>query len=115
MQAIENDDFDSYWTETSVAESLLEYISMDYDGLAKTVADLIGGGRVGINTKGFANDLATFRGKDDIMTLLIHLGYLAYDEESKSVYIPNEEIQMDLRMLSIFPRKILHCRFSLLN
>jgi len=62
MQAIHNDDFDSYWTQTSVAE-------------------------------GFANDLVTFRNRDDILTLLIHLGYLAYDEETQSVYIPTEEIR----------------------
>ena len=110
MQAIENDDFDSYLprhaggssgggpscrTETSAAESLLDYISKGYHGLSKTIAELIGGVEVKVDTIGFANDLVTFRGKDDVLTLLIHLGYLAYHDETRTVSIPNEEIRME--------------------
>lgn len=95
MEAIRNDDFDSYWTQTSAAESLIGYISLDFDGLSRTVAELIGGGEVKVNTKGFANDLVTFRNRDDVLTLLIHLGYLAYDEATEKVRIPNEEIRME--------------------
>ena len=46
---------------------------------------------------GFANDLTTFRGKDDVLTLMIHLGYLAYDSEKKTVRIPNEEIRREFQ------------------
>lgn len=99
MQAIENDDFDSYWTETSAAEGLMEYISQDYNGLTKTIAELIAGIEVQVNTKGFANDLTTFKSKDDVLTLLIHLGYLAYDSEKKTVHIPNEEIRQEFQKL----------------
>lgn len=95
MQAIDNGDFDSYWTETSAAESLLGYISMGYSGLSRTVAELIGGVEVRVNTNGFANDLVTFKSRDDVLTLLIHLGYLAYHERTKTVQIPNEEIRME--------------------
>lgn len=95
MEAIRNDDFDSYWTQTSAAESLMGYISQDFDGLSRTLAELIGGGEVKTDTKGFANDLVTFRNRDDVLTLLIHLGYLAYDEASGKVHIPNEEIRME--------------------
>ncbi len=95
MKAARNGDFDSYWTETSAAEGLLEFISKDYNGLAKTIAELIGGVDVKVNTTGFANDLTTFRGKDDVLTLMIHLGYLAYDSVHKTVRIPNEEIKQE--------------------
>lgn len=95
MKALRNDDFDSYWTQTSAAESLMEYISLDYDGLSKTIAELIGGIEVEVDTSGFSNDLVTFRSKDDVLTLLIHLGYLAYDKESEKVHIPNEEIKRE--------------------
>ena len=95
MKAIRNDDFDSYWTETSAAVSLMGYISLDFDGLSKTVAELIGGISIKVDTKGFANDLVTFRNKDDVLTLLIHLGYLAYNEETQTVHIPNEEIRRE--------------------
>jgi len=97
MQAIENDDFDSYWTETSAAEGLMEYISKPYNGLTKTIAELIGGVSVKVDTMGFANDLRTFRGKDDVLTLMIHLGYLAYNAETKTVHIPNEEIKLEFQ------------------
>ncbi len=96
-QAIENDDFDSYWTETSAAEGLLDYISKDYHGLTKTIAELIGGVMVKVNTTGFSNDLTTFKGEDDVLTLLIHLGYLAYDSENKTARIPNEEIKREFQ------------------
>lgn len=97
MQAVDNDDFDSYWTETSAAEGLMDYISKDYNNLTKTIAELIGGVEVSVNTLGFANDLTTFKGKDDVLTLLVHLGYLAYDSEKKTVHIPNEEIRLEFQ------------------
>ena len=37
----------------------------------------------------------TFRNRDDVLTLLIHLGYLAYDEETGKAHIPNEEIRRE--------------------
>ena len=95
MKAIRNDDFDSYWTKTSAAESLMGYISLDFDGLGKTVSELVGGVEAKVDTKGFANDLVTFRDRDDVLTLLIHLGYLAYDQIEQKVRIPNEEIRLE--------------------
>ena len=97
MQAIYNDDFDSYWTETSAAEGLMSYISKPYNGMTKTIAELIGGVDVSVDTAGFANDLVTFRGRDDVLTLMIHLGYLAYDSEKKTAHIPNEEIRLEFQ------------------
>ncbi|MCI9151301.1 MAG: AAA family ATPase, partial [Lachnospiraceae bacterium] len=95
MKAIRYGDFDSYWTQTSAAESLAGYVSLDYDGLSKTVTELIGGGRVPVDTYGFSNDLVTFRNRDDVLTLLIHLGYLAYEDENGTARIPNEEIRQE--------------------
>ena len=95
MKAVRNDDFDSYWTQTSAAESLMGYINLDFDGLGRTVSELVGGVETKVDTKGFANDLVTFRDRDDVLTLLIHLGYLAYDETTQRARIPNEEIRME--------------------
>ena len=97
MEDIENNEFDSYWRESSAAKELLDYISKDYNGLTKTIAELIGGVEVKVNTKGFANDLTTFHGKDDVLTLMIHLGYLAYDSDHNTVRIPNEEIRLEFQ------------------
>ncbi len=95
MKALFNHDFDSYWTQTSAAESLIGYINLDFDGLGKTIAELIGGVEAKVDTNGFANDLVTFRDRNDVLTLLIHLGYLAYNDETQTVHIPNEEIRLE--------------------
>ena len=95
MRAIRNKRFRSYWTETSASDNLMEYISIDKEGLGKTVAEIIGGIEKPVDTNGFSNDLITFRNQDDVLTLLIHLGYLAYDEDSECVRIPNEEIRLE--------------------
>ena len=95
MKAVYNRRFHSYWTETSAAESLIGYIGLNFDGLSKTIARLLGGVEVGVDTNGFSNDLITFRNRDDVLTLLIHLGYLAYHEKTKMAHIPNEEIRLE--------------------
>jgi len=39
--------------------------------------------------------MTTFSKKDDVLTLLVHLGYLTYDSENKSVSIPNREVSIE--------------------
>ena len=95
MRALYEHRFRSYWTETSASKSLMEYIGLDFDGLSRTVAQLLGGIEISVDTNGFSNDLVTFRDRDDVLTLLIHLGYLSYNEETRTVRIPNEEIRME--------------------
>ena len=95
MRALQDKEFRSYWTETSAADSLMRYISLDEEGLGKTIAEITGGVHIPVDTNGFSNDLITFRSQDDVLTLLIHLGYLAYDREDETVRIPNEEIRLE--------------------
>lgn len=95
MKAVRSKRFLSYWTATSAAESLSWYISRDVQGLGRTIAELIGGMEVPVDINGFANDLNTFRNRDDNLTLLIHLGYLAYDVHTGKAHIPNEEIRLE--------------------
>ncbi len=82
----------SYWTGTETYEALKIYIDMNFDGLKESVITMLGSGRCKINTRKFQNDMTTFSTKDDVLTLLIHLGYLTYDEKMEEVYIPNQEI-----------------------
>jgi hypothetical protein len=97
MTALRRKTYRSYWTKTSAADNLLEYIRLDYAGLSRTVAELLGGVEVKVDTDGFSNDLVTFRNRDDGLTLLIHLGYLAYDLDSETARIPNEEIRREFQ------------------
>ena len=46
-----------------------------------------------VDTSSFQNDMTTFKSKDDVFTLLIHLGYLGYDSTKSTVYIPNNEVK----------------------
>lgn len=87
----------SYWRKTSAAESLKNYINMDFEGLQATVARLIAGEKIQVSADGFQNDFETFESADDVLTLLIHLGYLTYHEEEQLVQIPNEEVRMEFR------------------
>lgn len=84
--------FSSYWTSTETYEALKIYMDMDFDGLRAEIVQMLGGGSVKVNTRSFQNDMRTFRTKDDVLTLLIHLGYLGYDPKAQEAFIPNKEI-----------------------
>ncbi|EOS80744.1 hypothetical protein C817_01351 [Dorea sp. 5-2] len=84
--------FSNYWTSTETYEALKVYIDMNFDGLRSDVVKMLGGEPVQVNTLSFQNDMRTFKTGDDVLTLLIHLGYLGYDQEKKEAFIPNREI-----------------------
>lgn len=86
-------EYDNYWTKTVTYESLKDYISMNFDGLKDCIVQMLAGGRCRVNTDTFENDMTSFKSRDDVLTVLIHLGYLAYDKERKEVYVPNEEVR----------------------
>ena len=84
--------FGNYWTSTETYEALRVYIDMNYDGLKDDVVKLLAGEEVYLNTDKFQNDMTTFKSKDDVLTLLIHLGYLGYNSSNQTCYIPNKEV-----------------------
>ena len=83
MMAMSMGEYESYWKQTSAAESLKAYINMNFDNLQSDILKLIAGEHVAVNTGRFKNDFTTFTSKDDVLTLLIHLGYLVYDNKTK--------------------------------
>lgn len=95
VQAMQNGEFGTYWTETETYESLKIYIDMDLDGLKQAVISMLGNEPCSIDIRTFQNDMTNIHSKDDVLTLLVHLGYLAYDASTKSVYIPNEEVRQE--------------------
>ncbi len=82
----------NYWNKTETFEALSEFISMNQDGLKDAIMVLMDGGKVKVDTSTYQNDMTTFTGRDDVLSLLIHLGYLGFDDEKSEVYIPNREI-----------------------
>lgn len=92
VMSMSGHDFDNYWTSTETYEALKVYIEMNFDGLRDTIIRLLAGEKAVIDTTTFCNDMVTFHDKDDVLTLLLHLGYLTYDFFTKEVWIPNYEI-----------------------
>lgn len=92
VEAMRHQGFANYWASTETYEALKIYMDMNFDGLRSDIVQMLGGGYVKVNTHSFQNDMYTFKTKDDVLTLLIHLGYLAYDSKSKEAFIPNKEI-----------------------
>ena len=88
--------FQSYWSQTGTYESIRQYIDMNFDGLKTAILTMISGDEMEVKTSSFQNDMVTFQNKDDVLTLLIHLGYLAYDRTFRTAFIPNEEIRQEL-------------------
>ena len=84
--------FKSYWSETSTYSVIAEKIQMNFDGTKKDVIAMIGGEKVDVIVGKYNNTMTGFFSKDDVFTFLIHLGYLAYDDEEQVCYIPNREI-----------------------
>ena len=85
----------NYWSQTETFEALQLYIDMNFEGLRDDILSMIAGETVPVNTRSFTNDMTTFRTEDDVLTLLIHLGYLGYYYADKTVFIPNEEIRSE--------------------
>ncbi len=92
VRAMQSGEFSSFWTQTETFEALRKYIDMDFDGLHGKVVELMGGGRIEVNTQTYSNDMTTLNSADDVLTLLIHLGYLAYDKATGEVFVPNREV-----------------------
>ena len=89
-------EFRSYWSETGSYRIIVPLINMDFDGLKSAVIEMLAGGSVEIDVTSFQNDTVNFEDKDDILTYLIHLGYLAYNQKREMAFVPNEEIREEL-------------------
>lgn len=89
-------EFQSYWSQTGSYEAILPLINMNFDGLKAAILTMLSGSSVKVRVNSFQNDMVTFKNKDDVLTLLIHLGYLGYDQKQQMAFIPNEEIRTEL-------------------
>jgi hypothetical protein len=95
VQAMNTGKFGDYWTKTGSYDSIRTYISMNFEGIKDDVKTMIAGGRIDVEVDAFLNTMTDFHSKDAIFAYLIHLGYLAYDSETKQCYIPNREIRSE--------------------
>lgn len=93
LEAALSKEFAGYWNQTEYFEQLSAYLDLNAEGLKDSLIAMLGGQRCRVDVGSFANDLVSVDTRDKVLTLLIHLGYLAYDAASSEVYIPNEEIR----------------------
>ena len=92
MQAIDNRQCGSYWASTGAFDAVTDYIQMNFDGLKDDIIRMLAGGRCSVDPTGFQNDMSVIRSKDDVLTVLIHLGYLSFDGKESECYVPNREV-----------------------
>ena len=97
VEAMYRQEYGSYWTSTETYESLKSYITGNFDGLKDAVIRLLAGQNCQLEAGTFQNDMTSMENKDDVLTLLVHLGYLAYDAETETVSIPNEEVRREFK------------------
>lgn len=95
VEAMLRHKFGTYWNQTETYEALKIYIQMDMDGLRDSVVRMLAGEPIDVNIGTFSNDMTTFATKDDVLTLLVHLGYLTYNSVDGTVMIPNKEVSQE--------------------
>ena len=95
VEAMLRHKFGTYWNQTETYEALKIYIQMDMDGLKDSVVRMLAGEAIPIHIGTFSNDMTTFATKDDVLTLLVHLGYLTYNSIEETVSIPNKEVSQE--------------------
>ena len=96
MQAISRGRCRSFWTSTGSFDAVTGYINRNFDGLKDDIICMLGGGRVKVNPTKFQNDMSIIRSKDDVLTVLIHLGYLSFNWRRSECYVPNMEVGGEL-------------------
>ena len=89
--------FRNYWSRTASYDALVPLLKMNFDGLKSSMMQMFSGVPCRINTTTFRNDTVNFQNRDDVLTYMIHLGYLSYHKSDHTAAIPNEEIRQELR------------------
>ena len=92
MKALQRGVCKSYWSTTGAYDSVKTYIQMNFEGLKDDIIRMLAGEHVYVDTTEFQNDMRVVNSKNDVLTVLIHLGYLAYNDEAWECYIPNKEV-----------------------
>ena len=91
-----DESFQSYWSGTASYDSIVPLINMDFDGLKTAIIEMVSGASVEVDVGSFQNDVENIVNKDDVLTYLIHMGYLAYSSVNRMAFVPNEEIRQEL-------------------
>lgn len=96
VSLMQRGEYRSYWTTTGSYEAVVPLVNMNFDGLRRSMIEMLSGNGIVVNVGTFQNDVVNFKNRDDVITYLIHLGYLGYNQGKKQAFVPNEEIRQEL-------------------
>ena len=92
MQSILFRNYNSYWSKTASFMAIETYLHTDADNVRSKIIGMMNGESATVRVSSFRNDMKNIDNCDDVLTLLVHLGYLSYNSETRSVTIPNTEV-----------------------
>ena len=101
IQAVTRRRCKSYWASTGAFDAVANYIQMNFEGLKDDIICMLAGGRVKVNTTKFQNDMSVIKCRDDVLTVLIHLGYLSFNWQKRECYVPNFEVSGECELVSV--------------
>jgi hypothetical protein len=93
VKSMENKKIANYWAKTSTYTVITDRLKNNYKGAKDDIIKMLAGERVKVNVTSYLNTMTDFVTKDDVFTYLIHLGYLAYNNEDRTCRIPNLEVR----------------------
>ena len=85
-----------YWARTESFESVRELINMNFDGVKEALESMLAERPSKVTVSTFGNDCNEIKSKDELLTLLVHYGYLGYDSVNQKAFIPNSEVRQEL-------------------
>ena len=97
MQSILKRSYNSFWPKTASFMAIETYLHTDADNVRTKIIEMMSGGTEVIEPASFRNDIKNIETSDDVMTLLVHLGYLSYEPETQRVRIPNTEVAIEFK------------------
>ena len=95
VKSVRKKTFGSYWGKTSTYEAISDRIRQNFEGTKEAVIRMLSGENVDVNVTSYLNTMTSFRTSSDLFTYLIHLGYLAYNQEDGTCRIPNREVRQE--------------------
>ncbi len=95
VKSMRDKKYSNYWGKTSSYRVISDRLEANFDGMKDQVIRMLSGEKVPVNVTRYLNTMDSFNSRNDAFTYLIHVGYLAYDEEDQSCRIPNREIRQE--------------------
>ncbi|MCQ2249925.1 MAG: ATP-binding protein [Bacteroidales bacterium] len=95
VKAISSKVFESHWGKTGSYEAVSDYVNLNFDGIYDDIVKMLSNEEVHVDVSTYLNTMTDFTSKDDVFTYLIHIGYLGYNADTESCFVPNYEVRKE--------------------